>query len=105
MIAFLDALCLALRARDGSEIRRLLRHPLARALPPGVRAEALAIARAGAAGQAPPTRAVHFLYQTLQLLASPTASEPGDTSEALDDSFFAFHHEAGPPRPAVATHR
>jgi hypothetical protein len=105
MIAYLDTLCLALRARDGTEIRRLLRHPLARALPPGVRAEALAIARAGADGQAPPVRALHFMYQTLQLMASRDAEMPDEGPEALDDAFFVFHHEPGDPHPAVAMNR
>ena len=33
MLDYLDGLCAALLARNGTEIRRLLRHPLARALP------------------------------------------------------------------------
>ena len=33
MLDYLDSLCAALLARNGTEIRRLLRHPLARALP------------------------------------------------------------------------
>ena len=70
MLAFLDSLCHALAARDRDEIRRRLRHPLARALPRTVRAEALAIARGGVHGHLPPTRTLHFYYQTLQLLAA-----------------------------------
>ncbi len=69
MLAFLDMLCAALTAHDPDQIRRILRHPLARTLPPAVRLEALAIARAGANGTLPPVRALHFYYQTLQLLA------------------------------------
>lgn len=73
MLDFLDTLCRVLAARDRLAIHRQLRHPLARALPPTVRSEALAIARGGPRGHLPPTRAYHFYYQTLQLLA---ASEP-----------------------------
>ena len=47
MLDYLDSLCAALLARNGTEIRRLLRHPLARALPRRVREEGYAIARAG----------------------------------------------------------
>ena len=43
MLAFLDRLCAALLARDSDEIRRLLRHPLAHALPRPVRAEAVGL--------------------------------------------------------------
>jgi len=71
MLDFLDSLCRALAARDQLAIRRQLRHPLARALPPSVHAEANAIARAGKLGRLPPTRSFHFYYQTLQLLTPP----------------------------------
>ncbi len=70
MLAFLDAFCRTLAARDREAIHRWLRHPLARALPRGVRAEALAIARGAGGGHLPPTRTLHFYYQTLQLLAA-----------------------------------
>lgn len=70
MLDFLDTLCAALTAHDADQIRRLLRHPLARTLPPAVRLEALAIARAGPDGTAPAVRSLHFYYQTLQLLGS-----------------------------------
>ena len=69
MLALLDALCRALAARDRDQIRRCLRHPLARALPRTVRAEALAIARSAGHGHLPPTRTLHFYYQTIQILA------------------------------------
>ncbi len=71
MLDFLDSFCRALVARDQLGIRRQLRHPLARALPPSVRSEAAAIARGGRLGRLAPTRTLHFYYQTLQLLASP----------------------------------
>jgi hypothetical protein len=82
MLAFLDALCRALAAHDRLAIQRHLRHPLARALPRAVRSEALAIARAGERGHLPPTRTLHFYYQTLQLLASPgdTPAQPARRS-------------------------
>ncbi len=70
MLPLLDALCRALAARDRDQIRRCLRHPLARALPRTVRAEALAIARGAGRGHLPPTRTLHFYYQTIQLLAT-----------------------------------
>jgi hypothetical protein len=76
MLDFLDAFCRALAARDPLEIRRLLRLPLARMLPPTVRAEARAIARAGRRGRLSPTRAFHFYYQTLQLLTPSAPSWP-----------------------------
>lgn len=79
MLAYLDSLCHALAVRDRDEIRRRLRHPLARALPRAVRAEALAIARGGPRGHLPPTRTLRFYYQTLQLLA---AADDGDLSPA-----------------------
>jgi hypothetical protein len=69
MLAFLDLLCRALAARDRDQIRCHLRHPLARALPRSVRAEALAIARGAGRGRLPPTRTLRFYYQTIQLLA------------------------------------
>ncbi|HEU4988913.1 MAG TPA: hypothetical protein VFT41_03950 [Gemmatimonadaceae bacterium] len=83
MLAFLDAFCRALVARDRLAIRRHLRHPLARALPPAVRAEALAIARAGEHGHLPPTRTLHFYYQSMQLLAS--SEPPPDPPSAAGD--------------------
>lgn len=75
MLALLDALCRALAARDRDQIRRCLRHPLARALPRTVRAEALAIARGAGHGRLAPTRTLHFYYQTIQLLAVGDADD------------------------------
>ena len=71
MLDFLDSLCRVLARRDRVAIHRHLRHPLARVLPPSVRVEAVAIARAGRTGRLAPTRTLHFYYQTLQLVASP----------------------------------
>src|SRR5947209_13910648 len=75
MLDYLDSLCAALLARNGTEIRRLLRHPLARALPRRVREEGYAIARAGPESLRAPVQTLHFYHQTLHLLgARPTAA-------------------------------
>lgn len=68
MLAFLDSLCGALIARDADHIRRLLAHPLARALPAGVRDEAIAIAQGGRRGFAAPLQTLRLYHQTAHLL-------------------------------------
>jgi len=73
MLDYLDGLCAALLARNGTEIRRLLRHPLARALPRRVREEAHAIARASADTFRAPIRTLHFYHQTVHLLGARPA--------------------------------
>ena len=73
MLDYLDGLCAALLARNGTEIRRLLRHPLARALPRRVREEGYAIARAGTESLRAPVQTLHFYHQTLHLLGARTA--------------------------------
>lgn len=74
MLDYLDGLCAALLARNGTDIRRLLRHPLARALPRRVREEGFAIARAGPESLRAPIQTLHFYHQTLHLLgARPSA--------------------------------
>src|SRR5258705_944831 len=82
MLDYLDGLCAALLARNGTEIRRLLRHPLARALPRRVREEGYAIARAGPESFRAPVQTLHFYHQTLHLLgARPVArTDTGTTS-------------------------
>ena len=70
MLDYLDGLCAALLARNGMEIRRLLRHPLARALPRRVREEAHAIARAGTDTFRAPIQTLHFYHQTVHLLGA-----------------------------------
>ena len=70
MLDYLDGLCAALLARNGTEIRRLLRHPLARALPRRVREEAHAIARAGPDTFRAPIQTLHFYHQTVHLLGA-----------------------------------
>ena len=84
MLDYLDGLCAALLARNGTEIRRLLRHPLARALPRRVREEGYAIARAGPESFRAPVQTLHFYHQTLHLLGARPASraEAGSPPEA-----------------------
>ena len=73
MLDYLDSLCAALLARNGTEIRRLLRHPLSRALPRRVREEGYAIARAGPESLRAPVQTLHFYHQTLHLLGARPA--------------------------------
>lgn len=90
MLDYLDGLCAALLARNGTEIRRLLRHPLARALPRRVREEGYAIARAGPESFRAPVQTLHFYHQTLHLLgARPAAraeSAPAAETSAASES-------------------
>ena len=74
MLDYLDGLCAALLARNGTDIRRLLRHPLARALPRRVREEGFAIARAGPDSLRAPVHTLHFYHQTLHLLGARPAA-------------------------------
>jgi len=86
MLDYLDSLCAALLARNGTEIRRLLRHPLARALPRRVREEGYAIARAGPESLRAPVQTLHFYHQTLHLLgARPTAARGESAAPASTD--------------------
>ena len=78
MLDYLDGLCAALLARNGTEIRRLLRHPLARALPRRVREEGYAIARAGPESLRAPVQTLHFYHQTLHLLGARPAVRAGE---------------------------
>jgi hypothetical protein len=72
LLDYLDRLCTALLGRDVPEIRRLLRSPLARALPRTVREEALAIAVAPTTSLRAPIHTLRFYQQTMQLLAEPS---------------------------------
>lgn len=74
MLDYLDGLCAALLARNGIEIRRLLRHPLARALPRRVREEGFSIARAGPESLRAPVHTLHFYHQTIHLLGARSAA-------------------------------
>lgn len=68
MLAFLDSLCGALMARDRDRVRLLLSHPLASALPAGVREEATAIVTGHRQGFVAPLRALMLYHQTAHLL-------------------------------------
>ena len=67
MLSYLDGLCDALLARDTEEVRLLLDHPLAAALPPAVRAEA----QRGTSGHPPaswvPLQTLRFTHQVAHL--------------------------------------
>jgi hypothetical protein len=80
LLAYLDMLCAALLARESWEIRRLLKHPLARVLPRRVREEAYAIARLGSNTRRAPIHTLNFYHQTVQLLG--THGEPESTGVA-----------------------
>ncbi len=84
MLDYLDGLCAALLARNGTEIRRLLRHPLARALPRRVREEGYAIARARPESLRAPVHTLHFYHQTLHLLGARSSAARLDTQRLGD---------------------
>jgi hypothetical protein len=78
-------LCAALLARESWEIRRLLKHPLARVLPRRVREESYAIARLGTNTKRAPIHTLNFYHQTVQLLgahAEPEPAEPVPSAES-----------------------
>jgi hypothetical protein len=77
LLGYLEELCAALLAHDGGEIRRLLRHPLARALPRSVREEGYSIARAGKHSFRAPIQTLHFYHQTTHLLLGVDARANG----------------------------
>ncbi len=92
MLAYLDSLCAALLARDTSEIRRLLAHPMAQDLPRRVREEAVAISRAGRRSFIAPVNALHLYYKLTHMVdeSSDTTFSPsvrreeGDKADQLD---------------------
>lgn len=71
MLHYLHSLCIALVARDAAEIRRLLRNPLAHALPQRVRDEIAAIRKAAPGSMIAPIHTLHFYHQTVQLVLDP----------------------------------
>jgi type VI protein secretion system component VasF len=83
MLAYLDSLCAALLARDTSEIRRLLAHPMAQDLPRRVREEAVAISRAGRRSFIAPVNALH-LYYKLTHMVDENSDPTYDTSPRQD---------------------
>ena len=86
MLAYLDMLCAALLARESWEIRRLLKHPLARVLPRRVREEAYAIARLGTSTRRAPIHTLNFYHQTVQLLGSRGEVDVTETALAAEPS-------------------
>jgi hypothetical protein len=93
LLAYLDMLCAALLARESWEIRRLLKHPLARVLPRRVREEAYAIARLGTSTRRAPIHTLNFYHQTVQLLGAHAAPEAVETAPAAEPEWV---REAGP---------
>lgn len=80
MLAFLDALCSALLARNSIEIYRLLGLPQARKLPRVVREEAIALAKAGPESHVAPIQALHLYYKMSHLVdesAELNGDDPG----------------------------
>jgi len=72
VLAYLEALCSALKARDVAVIGALLRHPLASALPAVVIEEAQRIAQQPAADHLAPLNALRLYHQTAHLLGACT---------------------------------
>jgi hypothetical protein len=98
LLAYLDMLCAALLARESWEIRRLLKHPLARVLPRRVREEAYAIARLGTKTRRAPIHTLHFYHQTVQLLGAhgePTSADAA-SMEQTPAAEPEWVREAGP---------
>ena len=99
MLAYLDMLCAALLARESWEIRRLLKHPLARVLPRRVREEAYAIARLGTNTRRAPIHTLNFYHQTVQLLGThgePEIAEPAASGETTSPVEPEWVRKAGP---------
>lgn len=72
MLAYLESLCSALKARDERLISELLRHPLASALPASVREEAQGIATRHDTGHVAPIHTLRLYHQTAHLLGACT---------------------------------
>ncbi len=72
MLAYLEALCRALKTRDSLIIGELLRHPLASALPPQVVEEAERIASTAGDELSVPIHALRLYHQTAHLLGACT---------------------------------
>lgn len=88
MLAFLDALCAALLARNSIEIYRLLGLPDARKLPRAVREEAIAVAKAGLGSHLAPIHALQLYYKLSHLV--------DESAELREEG-----EEAGEPEPQI----
>jgi hypothetical protein len=83
MLAYLDALCAALLARNSIEVFRLLGLPAARKLPREVREEAVRISKAGPDSFAAPVQALHLYYKLSHLVdESAELNGEGDEKQA-----------------------
>jgi hypothetical protein len=82
LLAYLDALCAALLARDTEEIDRLGRHPLARALPRTVREEVLAIRRVGHGSLRAPIETLRHYHRTAHLFG--IARDPASAGDQIE---------------------
>lgn len=84
MLAFLDALCAALLARNTIETCRLLSLPQARKLPRAVREEAMAIAKAGPTSHLAPIHTLQLYYKLSHLVDESAELAPvsGDDEDA-----------------------
>ena len=81
MLAYLEALCSALKLRDAFAIGELLRHPLASALPSQVIDEARRIAESEATEAVAPLHALRLFHQTSHLLGACT--DPASRTRSL----------------------
>jgi hypothetical protein len=70
VLAYLEALCSALKARDALAIGELLRHPLATALPAVALEEAQRIAAQPGADHLAPLHTLRLYHQTAHLLGA-----------------------------------
>lgn len=81
MLAYLDALCSALRRRDAIAIAELLRHPLASALPLAVVEESQRIAAAAPDDHIAPVQTLRLYHQTAHLLGA--CNDPASRSRVV----------------------
>jgi len=72
VLAYLESLCSALKARDSRTISELLQHPLATALPASVLEEAQRIAIQHGDELVAPIHALRLYHQTAHLLGACT---------------------------------
>ena len=70
MLAYLDALCSALKSRDVRAIAQLLQHPLVSALPSAVIDEARRIASGDVDENVAPLQTIRLYHQTAHLLGA-----------------------------------
>jgi hypothetical protein len=75
MLAYLDSLIAALTVRDGSDIDRLLAHPLARILHQEARREAETFRAGECDPLAAPLRVMQLRHQTAELLRASVVAE------------------------------